>query len=395
MTEAVVAGHICLDFIPAFDASLRGEMDALVAPGRLTEVGAATFSTGGAVSNTGLNLHRLGIDTALMGKVGDDLFGGAVLDIVKRYKPELADGMVVVPGATTSYTIVINPPHLDRAFLHCAGANHTFSADDVRYDLLEGARLFHFGYPPIMQRFYANDGDELAEMFRRAKATGVTTALDMSMPDPQGPSGHADWRKVLEKTLPYVDIFAPSFEELLFMLDRVRFDELDARGDLLEGMTPADAQLLAEMVMAAGAKVLMLKIGERGAYLRTAFVMDAETFGRAAPPDLRAWESRELWAPCFLPTKVVGTTGTGDATIAGLLAAVLHGQSPEDALTIATAVGASSVEAADSLSGVMTFDQTMARIAAGWARQSLALDAPGWHWSAARQLWTGPLDLPG
>lgn len=391
MPEVVVAGHICLDIIPAF-ASERDEMDDLVAPGRLTEVGEATFSTGGAVSNTGLNLYQLGIETALMGKVGDDLFGKAVLDVVKEYDAKLTDGMVVVPGATTSYTIVINPPNMDRAFLHCSGANHTFGADDVRYALVEDARLFHFGYPPIMKRFYANDGAELADMFQRAKSTGATTSLDMSMPDPQGPSGHADWPKVIERTLPYVDIFGPSFEELLFMLDRPRFDELEATGDLLANMTPADVRALSDAVMAAGAKVLLLKIGEYGAYLRTAAGLDG--FGRAAPPDLDAWTARELWAPCFVPVETVGTTGTGDVTIAGFLAGVLRGQSPEDALITATAVGAYSVEAPDALGGVTSLDETLARIEAGWARQSLSVDAPGWHWDEARQLWLGPLDLP-
>lgn len=281
MTEVVVAGHICIDIIPQFDPDTKGEMSALVAPGRLTEVGAAALSTGGAVSNVGLSLHRLGIETALMGKVGEDLFGGAILDIVRRYGEELAAGMVVTPGAVTSYSVVINPPHLDRAFLHCGGANHDFGADDVRYELLEKARLFHFGYPPIMRRTYANGGAELAAMFRRAKATGVTTSLDLSMPDPQGPAGRVDWRAVLARTLPYVDIFEPSFEELLFMLARDRFDELDAAGDLLGGMTPADLQGLAEQVWALGGKVVLLKLGDRGAYLRTPD--DFGDFGRAAP----------------------------------------------------------------------------------------------------------------
>ena len=396
MTEAIVAGHICIDIIPEFDAS-ASSMSTLVAPGRLTEVGPAALSTGGAVSNTGLNLHRLGIHTALMGKIGEDLFGHAILDVVRRYGAELTEGMVITPGAVSSYTVVINPPGTDRAFLHCAGANHTFGADDVRYDLLEHARLFHFGYPPLMRRTYEDGGVELAEMFRRAKATGVTTSLDMAMPDLHGASGAVDWRGVLARTLPHVDIFTPSFEELLFMLARPRFDELDATGDILGGMTLADVDVLAAQVEALGGKVLLLKMGRFGAYLRTPGAL--MSFGRAAPdypaepPVPASWLGRELWSPAFEPTRLVGTTGAGDAAIAGFLAAVLRGREPEDALTMATAVGACNVEAASALDGVLSWDETVARINAGWARQTFDLDAPGWQWDDARGLWHGPHDL--
>ena len=56
------------------------------APGRLLQIGPATFSTGGPVSNTGLALHRLGIATRLMGKVGDDLLGQAALAAHRRLR---------------------------------------------------------------------------------------------------------------------------------------------------------------------------------------------------------------------------------------------------------------------------------------------------------------------
>ena len=84
--------------------------------------------------------------------------------------------------------------------------------------------------------------------------------------------------------------------------------------------------------------------------MRTA--ADLHGMGRGAPPDLSAWCGRELWVPCFIPDTLVGTTGAGDATIAGFLTALLRGVSPERALTIASAVGACNVEAADALSGV-------------------------------------------
>ncbi|HAJ34594.1 MAG TPA: carbohydrate kinase family protein, partial [Chloroflexi bacterium] len=117
----IVAGHICVDIIPAWPQAVES-FAAVFKPGRLNEVGPALVSTGGAVSNTGIALHRLGVPVQLMGKVGPDLFGRAILDVVAGYDPALTEGMIVDPAADSSYTLVINPPGVDRIFLHNPGA---------------------------------------------------------------------------------------------------------------------------------------------------------------------------------------------------------------------------------------------------------------------------------
>ena len=99
--EVVVAGHICLDIIPSLEQR-QGSLDKLLVPGTLVKVGPAVVSTGGAVSNTGIALHRLGVPTRLMGKVGDDILGRAILDVLRSHNPALADGMIVARGEPSS-----------------------------------------------------------------------------------------------------------------------------------------------------------------------------------------------------------------------------------------------------------------------------------------------------
>ena len=65
--DIIVSGHLCLDLLPRMDAV---PLDSLNSPGRLFEVGALGFSTGGAVSNTGLALHRLGMNIRTHGECG-------------------------------------------------------------------------------------------------------------------------------------------------------------------------------------------------------------------------------------------------------------------------------------------------------------------------------------
>jgi sugar/nucleoside kinase (ribokinase family) len=393
MTDVVVAGHLCLDIIPQFLAEQGEALDAYLIPGRLTVVGPATFCTGGPVSNAGINLHRLGIDTQLMGKIGDDLLGRVILEVVRGHGLGLTQGMITVPGESSSYTVVIDPPRIDRVFLHSPGTNDTFGAEDIRYDLLVGARLFHFGYPPLMARMYATGGLELVEIFSRAKEMGVTTSLDLAMPDPGGASGQAGWRLILARTLPHVDLFLPSVEELLFMLRRQRFDQLTAEVgavDLLDALTVDEIVSLADEALEMGAQIVLLKLGTRGLYLRTDATLP--DLGRAAPVESGAWVNRQLWVPCFQPDVIVSTVGTGDAAIAGFLAALLRDASPSLALNVAAATGACCVEEAGALGGVRPWEDTLARIEAGWARLSLSLAATGWHWDGESAVWRGPED---
>jgi hypothetical protein len=87
--NAVVAGNICLDIIPAMPAIPPGGFKETFLPGHLLEVGAAALSPGGAVSNTGLALRRLGIPAQLICKIGADTFGRdrAGVDRLGRPRP--------------------------------------------------------------------------------------------------------------------------------------------------------------------------------------------------------------------------------------------------------------------------------------------------------------------
>ncbi|MDX1415920.1 MAG: carbohydrate kinase family protein [Candidatus Promineifilaceae bacterium] len=380
--SVVVAGHICLDVIPDLSHLPSGQFGTLFQPGQLITAGKVEFSTGGPVSNTGLALHQLGVPTRLSAKVGDDSFGQVIIDLID---PELTHGVTRSQQESTSYSVIISPPETDRIFLHFPGANDTFCAADIDYELVAAAHLFHFGYPPIMRRMYEEDGAELTAVFQRAKATGVTTSLDMAVPDPASPGGQADWRKILEHTLPFVDIFSPSIEEILYMLRRDLFEELKETG-IVEQATPELLIGLSDDLLHMGVKILLLKLGHRGLYLQTSSAGQLAQMGRAVPKEPANWADRTLWAPCF-QVQVAGTTGAGDATIAGFIASLLRELSPEEALTTAVAVGACNVEAADALSGLQSWAATQDRLSRPWVRLPLDLSAYGWRKTMPFDLW--------
>ncbi|UCD75546.1 MAG: carbohydrate kinase family protein [Phycisphaerales bacterium] len=381
--SAVVAGHICLDVIPAIEAGGERARNRF-APGSLVEIASTVISTGGAVSNTGLALHRLAIPTRLVGKVGDDLFGRAILQILGEYGPSLAGGIATDPSVSSSYTLVISPPGVDRFFLHYPGANATFVAADVPFDDLAGAGLFHFGYPPAMRGMYVNDGEETVKMFREAAQRGMITSLDMCMPDVESEAGGMDWRRVLRRVLPHVDLFLPNLQEIGFMLG--------GRGRRAGGCGVELCSELADELLAMGAAVVGLKLGEEGMYLRTTADSDRLSgLTSVTGPTFLSWVGREIHSTRF-EVEAAGTTGCGDAAVAGLIAGLLRGLTIEKALTMAVAVGACCAEAADAISGLRPWGEMRQRIDAGWNRRPAPVDWPGWTHDASAGLSRGPND---
>jgi sugar/nucleoside kinase (ribokinase family) len=389
--EVIVAGHICLDIIPTISEKKTG-IDALFVPGKLVDIGPAVIATGGAVSNTGLALYRLGSNVQLMGKVGDDQFGAAIMQVLKQQGEGIVEGMIIAPREHSSYTIVINPVNIDRIFLHCTGANDTYSSADLKEEQLTGVRLFHFGYPPLMRRMYENQGEELELLLSKVKASGLTVSLDMAKPDPESAAGKADWRAILGRALPYVDVFLPSFEEIFYMLHRDLYEEMLLRtpsGDLLPFVDGAILTEIAVELLAMGAAVVGLKLGESGLYVRTTADKDRlASCGLCAPVSgmIDSWTDRELLAPCF-DVEVAGTTGAGDCTIAGFLCGMLQGLSLEDTMQTAVGVGACNVEQTDATSGIPALAKLQERIQSGWSKRRMKLNLSGWR-AAEDGLWT-------
>ncbi|MHA6480933.1 carbohydrate kinase family protein [Paenibacillus sp. strain BS8-2] len=389
---AIVGGHICLDIIPAIQQN-----SFELVPGKLLNTGQVILATGGAVANTGIALHRLGAPVRLMGKLGKDHFGEVLRSIIREQDERLTENMILVDGESSSYTIVISPPKVDRMFLHCTGANDTFCSNDISEEALLEAGLFHFGYPPLMRRMYENEGAELADLMKRAKSAGATTSLDLAKPDPASASGAADWRRILERTLPDVDVFLPSVEEVLYMLHREQYEVMQEQygsEGLLASINSELLESLSAELLDMGVAIVVLKLGEFGLFMRTAADQSRlQTMGRYTPSDADGWQDRTLYAPCFR-IEAAGTTGAGDCTIAGFLSGLMQGRSPEAALIGAVGTGACSVERQDATSGIPPWTVVERRIASGWEQHGIQLSMEGYSLFSAENgtIYRSPID---
>jgi sugar/nucleoside kinase (ribokinase family) len=289
-------------------------IEALPARGTLAVIDRIELHSGGNGANTARTLARLGIGTAILGKVGDDNFG-------RFLTTTLAESGVAVGGvvrdavAPTGATMVLVHGDAERSFLHVPGANATYTADEVDWAAADGARIFHIGGLQLMG---ALEGEGIANVLAEAQRRGMTTTLDTVMnPRSQGWAGIAP-------ALSFLDWALPSFEE--------------ARA--LTGESKALRQ--ARAFQTAGAKNVAVKMGGDGCLIVPA---DSEPF-HVAPFKVDA----------------IDALGAGDAWAGGFVTGLLNGWPLDKTARFANAVGACCVQAVGATTGIRSMAETLAML---------------------------------
>lgn len=297
----------CLGILVA-DAVAR-PVEELPERGKLVLVEEISLSIGGCAANTGVGLARLGIPTSVLGLVGQDAFGQFVTQTLQREHIDTR-GVQRTRKAATSATLVLVDADGERSFIHYAGANAVLREEDVAFKVIAEARLLHIGGALLMPQL---DGEPTARLLQRARAAGIVTSLD-TVWDAKG-----RWLEVLAPCLPHVDYFLPSIEEARQITRREN---------------PAD---IAAALLDAGVRVVGLKMGEEGCYVRTA--------------------DEELRLPAFA-VEALDATGAGDAFVAGFLAGVLLGWDLEQTARLANATGALCVTGIGAIAGLRSLAET-------------------------------------
>lgn len=390
--DIVAAGHTCLDLIPAF--TIEGKVDKMtdvLVPGKMINMGNCVVVGGGPVTNAGVSIRRLGVKTELIGKIGDDDFGKQILAWYEEHEGHFK-GIKMVKGESTSYTIAICIPGIDRFYLHHCGANDTFGYEDMDFDLVAASKLMLFGYPPWMKKLYSNTGAELTNILKKTKELGTTTVLDLSIPDVNSAAGQVDWKAILKNWVPLTDIMVPSAEEVFFFLYKDKFlkvkNKLGPKESVLDHMTVKDISTLGKDIIDLGTAIAMVKCGHRGLYIRTAGKERLAKLGAAGCGDIENWANRELWFPVYEEEKFVGALGSGDSAIAGFLSAFVREDTIESCLRYANAAGSMNVTVPDGLTWNKGYEDLTRRIDGGWKTKELKIDEPGWK--LEKQFWVGP-----
>lgn len=367
--RCVVAGAMALDMIPNFPVDSSSK-DQIFAEGKTVYLDGISFILGGCVSNTGVAMHRLGADTILFSKIGEDPLGAIVKELMMA---ENVNGhFTTVKGQKSTTTIVVVPEGCDRVFWHRRGASQEYTFADLPPEIMTQSDVFHFGYPTGMRCMYIDGGDNMVDMFSRIKQEyGLTTSMDLSVPGFSSDSGKANWREIMHRTLPYVDIFLPSIEELLFIFRKDLYIDILKKADGKYAIDYIDFSVLQELsdeILSFGVKVFGVKLGKKGIYLRTAGADAFSNIGKLGGSLGASWHDRELMDRPYKPEPYVSTNGAGDSAIAGFLAGMMDGLDPENTLCLASATAATRIESRDGVHGICSKDEILQRIHSGWKK---------------------------
>jgi sugar/nucleoside kinase (ribokinase family) len=291
-------------------------LERLPAAGELLATDDFLLQPGGCAANTAIALGKLGVRSAVCGRVGDDLLGDFV-ERDLRSRGIDTGGVRRTDGYGTSKTVIIPVLGEDRRFIHTFGANAALTAGDIEPAALGAAEVVYIGGYLILPSLRE---DELAERLREARAGGARIVLDVAVP--VGQTLPADAASLL---LPLADYFVPNLDEA-----RALTGESDPRRQ-------------AERFLEHGANAVVIKLGERGAYVRS------------------GEEAFEVLAP---PVEVVEPSGAGDAFAAGLMVGILEGWALERSVRFASVIGGSACTALGCWAGVFTRPQAEAFLAA-------------------------------
>jgi sugar/nucleoside kinase (ribokinase family) len=277
-------------------------------PGELMLVESITLSTGGCAANTAVALKKLGIKSGVIGKVGNDPFGKFIIDDLTKKGIETSQ----ISGSQTeetSKTIIIPTENEDRRYLHLFGANRDFRINDINFDYLSGVKCIYVGGFLGIPEFKS---ESLVSVFKFAKEEKMLTVLDVITPGP------GDYIKEFETVLPYVDLFVPNDDEAA----------------LITGEKDPEKQ--ADILLGLGAGTVIITMGSQGALLKTRNIL--------------------VESKCY-DVDFIDASGAGDAFDAGLITALLDGESLKDALKTACAMGASCVTKLGCSEGLFTKEE--------------------------------------
>jgi sugar/nucleoside kinase (ribokinase family) len=302
-----MADVVCLGILVA---DVVGKpVDSWPGRGELSLVDRMELHTGGCAANTGIALAKIGVDVAIIGKVGNDGFGDFMISRLKSHGID-PSGVVRSDKSNTSATMVMVHSDGERSFIHYFGANRDLVEEDVDMNLIAKSRILHVAGSFLMPSI---DGQPTANVLKKAKEMGVTTCLDTCW-DATG-----KWMKVLEPCLPYIDYFVPSIAEAAMLTGKEK---------------PSD---IASALLDSGISTVALKMGENGSYIRTA--------------------DSELTIPPF-KVESIDALGAGDAFVAGFLTGLVNGWDLERTGKFANAVGAFCVTALGATTGIVDQNTT-------------------------------------
>lgn len=263
------------------------------------------MTVGGDAMNEATIISRLGFRTGLMACVGDDAAGQFILRSCAKDNIDV-EGVSVDPSVDTSMNVGLVTADGERTFItNRNGSLWKENIKHVNFDKMKEAKILSlasiFNCPLL-------DGKALVQIFKEAKAAGMTITADMIMPR------LGETLEDISEALSYVDYFFPNFDEACLLTNE------------------KDEAKVADKLFACGVKNVVMKIGKRGCYIRN--------------------KDGVQIVPACKGITAIDTIGAGDNFASGFIAGLLQGKDNYECGVYANCTAAISVQHIGATSGV-------------------------------------------
>ena len=305
--DCVVCGITTVDLMlgPAL-------LDKPLEKGSLHYIDEVQAIVGGITSNSGTALSRLGMRTAVLGYLGNDIWAEIIREQLSMDGIDCS-GLSTHPELSTSISGIIVDHQNDHTMLCNPGASSQLNSRLImdQIEMFARSRWALFGYYGLLLELM----DDLPFVMEKIKKTGCLTAMDA---DNSGIS-----MEPLARILPHLDIYFPN----------------EIQGEKQTGESIPEKMINAYRNVGATG-IIGIKLGPDGALISPQ--KDEVIKVKAIEP----------------PEPLKDTLGAGDSFFGGLIAGLVRGLSIEDSGRLAAATGACNVSAVGGTAGLRSYSET-------------------------------------
>lgn len=270
-----------------FDVVALGELLIDFTENGISEQNNSIFEAnpGGAPCNVLAMLKKLDKQCAFIGKVGNDMFGKLLTDVISQ-AGICTDGLVIDSYYNTTLAFVKNFVNGDRdfSFYRHPGADMMLTADEVSIQIIKDSKVFHFG---TLSMTSEGVREATKKAIYCAKENDLIISFDPNYRPPLWDSVE-DAKEQISYGLSQCDVLKIADNEIIMMTGTEDFDE---GAKILQNKYP-------------NIKLLNVTAGENGSY--------------------SYYNGMKVYKPIASSEGVIETTGAGDTFCASVLNFVLE-----------------------------------------------------------------------
>jgi 2-dehydro-3-deoxygluconokinase len=286
--------------------------------GELHTVSNFTRNLAGAETNVAIGLSRLNLKVSFLSKVGQDPFGRYIIDSLQKENIDIS-AIKTEESRPTGFQLKSKVMSGDPAvhYFRKNSAASTMSIEDFQDIEVQEAKHLHMtGIPPALSEKARTFAHYMMDtMTQHGKSVSFDPNLRPNL-----------WNSQQE--------MVTEINKLAFKADWVLPGI--GEGEILTGYkTPEE---IADFYLMKGVKLVVVKLGEDGAYVKTSEGMSAQV-------------------PGFKVREVVDTVGAGDGFAVGLICGLLSGDRLTEAITKGNAIGAMQVMSPGDSDGLPNAEQ--------------------------------------